>query len=63
MSRILTAFAREESREAVNAMLERCGMPEVEYFLEHFIPPFELTLDELGTLDENGGTADGTDKA
>ena len=27
MSRILTAFARDESREAVNAMLERCGMP------------------------------------
>ena len=27
MSRILTAFAREESREAVNTMLERCGMP------------------------------------
>ena len=27
-------------------------MPEVEYFLEHFIPAFELTLDELGTIDE-----------
>jgi hypothetical protein len=22
-------------------------MPEIEYFIEHFIPSFELTLDEL----------------
>ena len=32
--------------------LEECGMPEVKYFLEHFIPAFELTLDELGTIRE-----------
>ena len=51
------------AEKQTRAALERCGMPEVEYFLEHFIPPFELTLDELGTLEENGGTADGTDKA
>lgn len=34
------------------AALEKGGMPEVEYFLKHFIPAFELTLDELGTLEE-----------
>ena len=27
--------------------LEKLSMPEVEYFIEHFIPPFKLTLDEL----------------
>ena len=27
-------------------------MPEVQYFIEHFIPAFELTLDELGTIGE-----------
>jgi len=26
-------------------------LPEVAYFLEHFIPAFELTLDELGTIE------------
>jgi 5'-deoxynucleotidase len=26
-------------------------LPEVEYFLAHFIPAFERTLDELGTMD------------
>ena len=27
-------------------------LPEVKYFMEHFIPAFELTLDELGTIEE-----------
>ncbi len=27
------------------------GMPEVDYFLENFIPAFERTLDELGTME------------
>lgn len=27
------------------------NLPEVEYFLEHFIPAFELTLDEQGTME------------
>jgi 5'-deoxynucleotidase len=29
------------------AKLDALDMPEVEYFMEHFIPAFELTLDEL----------------
>lgn len=49
------------AEKQTRAALERCGMPEVEYFLAHFIPPFELTLDELGTLEE--GDSHGTDKA
>ena len=32
--------------------LEESALPEVAYFLEHFIPAFELTLDELGTIEE-----------
>ncbi len=32
-------------------VLEDCHLPEVDYFLEHFIPSFELNLDELGTID------------
>ena len=31
--------------------LQGYGLPEVDYFLEHFIPAFERTLDELGTMD------------
>ena len=32
--------------------LESYRLPEVDYFLEHFIPAFELTLDELGTIED-----------
>ena len=32
--------------------LEDCPLPEVGYYMEHFIPAFELTLDELGTIEE-----------
>ena len=32
-------------------ILEESPLPEVQYFLEHFVPAFELTLDELGTID------------
>ena len=33
-------------------MLEDSELPEVKYFIEHFIPSFELTLDELGTIED-----------
>ena len=36
-------FAAEQTRKKLTAL----KMPEVEYFIEHFIPAFELTLDEL----------------
>ena len=36
------------------AALEENPLPEVRYFLEHFVPAFELTLDELGTIDTEG---------
>ena len=36
------------------AALEENSLPEVRYFLEHFVPAFELTLDELGTIDTEG---------
>lgn len=42
-------------------ILEESPLPEVKYFMEHFIPSFELTLDELGTMKEGDG--DGKDKA
>ena len=32
--------------------LEDNPLPEVKYYMEHFIPAFELTLDELGTIEE-----------
>ena len=31
--------------------LEALALPEVDYFLEHFMPAFEKNLDELGTLE------------
>ena len=39
--------AEKQSRRA----LEESGLPEVDYFLEHFIPAFEKDLDELGTIE------------
>lgn len=33
-------------------MLEDASLPEVDYFLKTFIPAFELTLDELGTIED-----------
>ena len=32
------------------AALEASPLPEVQYFLEHFIPAFERDLDELGAI-------------
>ena len=32
--------------------LEESPLPEVGYFLEHFVPAFELNLDELGTIED-----------
>ena len=40
--------AEKQTRE----ILEQSPLPEVKYFMENFIPAFELTLDELGTIEE-----------
>ena len=40
--------AEKQTRRA----LEESPLPEVKYFLDHFVPAFELTLDELGTIDQ-----------
>lgn len=36
---------------ASHQKLEELHMPEMDYFLEHFLPGIEKTLDELGTLE------------
>ena len=33
------------------AAIHAYGLPEAEYFIEHFIPAFEKILDELGTIE------------
>ena len=38
------------AEKQTRAILEASGLPEVRYFLDNFIPAFELTLDELGTI-------------
>ena len=40
--------AEKQTRE----LLLKSPLPEVKYFMERFIPAFELNLDELGTLEE-----------
>ena len=40
------------AEKQTRGQLEASPLPEVKYFLEHFIPAFELTLDELGTIEE-----------
>lgn len=39
--------AEAQTLEAIHAY----GLPEAEYFLEHFIPAFEKNLDELGSIE------------
>ena len=39
------------AEKQTRAVLEASKLPEVAYFMEHFIPAFELTLDELGTIE------------
>ena len=38
--------AEKQTRDS----LLRSDLPEVKYFMENFIPAFEKTLDELGTM-------------
>ncbi|MCD8322542.1 MAG: 5'-deoxynucleotidase [Oscillospiraceae bacterium] len=40
--------------------LRSYGLPEVDYFLERFIPAFELTLDELGSMEYQEPALPGT---
>ncbi len=42
------------AEKQTRAILDASPLPEVKYFLDNFIPAFELTLDELGTIDEEG---------
>ena len=42
-------FLRAEQKSLET--LQGYHLPEVDYFLENFIPAFEQTLDELGTMD------------
>ena len=42
------------AEKQIRAILDASSLPEVKYFLDKFIPAFELTLDELGTIDEEG---------
>lgn len=42
-------FASAEQQ--ILGVLRANSLPEVDYFIKNFIPAFELTLDELGTMD------------
>jgi 5'-deoxynucleotidase len=39
-----------KAKKSIEADLHSKKMPEVEYFFDHFIRSFELTLDELEVL-------------
>ena len=39
------------AEKQTRAILDASPLPEVKYFLDSFIPAFELTLDELGTIE------------
>lgn len=43
------------AEKQIRRILDENPLPEVRYFLDHFIPAFELTLDELGTIEEGEG--------
>ena len=38
--------------EQIRAVLRENPLPEVQYFMEHFLPAFSLTLDELNESNE-----------
>lgn len=40
------------AEKQTHASLLRSELPEVKYFMENFIPAFEKTLDELGTMNQ-----------
>ena len=40
------------AERSTKAVLDSSPLPEVGYFMEHFIPAFELDLDELGTIEQ-----------
>lgn len=40
------------AEKSTRAILDESPLPEVRYFVEHFIPAFELDLDELGMIGE-----------
>ena len=40
------------AEKQIRTSLDENDLPEVKYFIEHFIPSFELTLDELGTIEQ-----------
>ncbi|GGF92210.1 5'-deoxynucleotidase [Paenibacillus aceti] len=40
------------AKEQLLDKLEKLNLPEISYFLEHFAPSFEMTLDELSELPE-----------
>lgn len=39
------------AEKQIRGILDETPLPELHYFMEHFIPAFELTLDELGTIE------------
>ena len=39
------------AERSTKSILDDSPLPEVKYFIEHFIPAFELDLDELGTIE------------
>lgn len=39
------------AEKQIRGILDDSPLPELRYFMEHFIPAFELTLDELGTIE------------
>lgn len=40
------------AEKQIRSQLDASPMPELKYFMENFIPAFELNLDELGTIEE-----------
>jgi 5'-deoxynucleotidase len=52
----LTGGNREFSvaKTQIEASLAKLQMEEVDYFLKHFAPAFDLTIDEIGELHERG---------
>ena len=40
------------AEKQIRSQLDANPMPELKYFIDNFIPAFELSLDELGTIDK-----------
>ena len=42
----------QSAKDSIRETIEKIGLPEVDYFMEHFVPSYGYTLDQLSRASE-----------